>query len=220
MKASVPFQDRRSAGRQLAELLAAHAGQHPVIAALPRGGVPVGAEVARALRAPLELLVVRKIGAPRQPEYAVGAIAEDGTTVLDDAAITATGMTREQLKQTVRSADRELRRRVDLYRSSHPARDVRGRTVIVVDDGLATGMSALAGVRAARAVGAGRVVVAAPVGSFEAVRLLEDAADAVQCLLIPPELLTVGTWYRRFDQVSDREVRELLAAAVQPAHVR
>lgn len=219
MEASVPFTDRRQAGRALAERLAGRAAERPVVTALPRGGVPVGAEVARALGAPLELLVVRKIGAPRQPEYAVGAIAEDGTTVLDDAAISATRMTREQLQQTVRSADRELRRRVDLYRNSHPIPDVRGRTVIVVDDGLATGMTALAGVRAARAVGAGEVVVAAPVGSHEAVRLLEREADAVECLLVPPEFLAVGTWYRRFEQVSDREVRDLLAAT-QAARVR
>jgi predicted phosphoribosyltransferase/dienelactone hydrolase len=212
------FLDRREAGRRLAAQLAPLADEHPVVIALPRGGVPVAYEVAQALDAPLDILAVRKIGAPGNPEFGVGAIAEDGTSVLDPQLARRTGMTQRLLEDTVERESLELRRRVEMYRDGRQPLDVRGRTVIVVDDGLATGLTDLAAVRAARARGAARIVVAVPVGARESVALVGDEADEIVCHTIPHELLGVGRWYRDFAPVSDIEVLELLAAAAQRRH--
>ena len=144
------FEDRRDAGRRLAERLAPFAQERPIVVALPRGGVPVAAEVAKVLGAPLDVLAVRKLGAPGNPELAVGAVAEDGTGVLDGDMARRTGMTRELFDRTLERESRELRRRTERYRAGRAAMDVRGRTVIVVDDGLATGLTDLAAVRALR----------------------------------------------------------------------
>ena len=159
------FVDRRDAGRRLGALLADLAAERPVVIALPRGGVPVALEVARALRAPLDILAVRKIGAPGNPELGVGAIAEDGNAVLDQDLAARVGMTQRLLDETVATESAELRRRVEAYRDGRAAIDVRGRTVIVIDDGLATGLTDLAAVRALRGRGAARIVVAVPIGS-------------------------------------------------------
>lgn len=207
------YSDRRSAGRTLAELLTAYAGPDTVVVALPRGGVPVAFEVARALAAPLELLVVRKLGAPRNPELAVGAIAEGGTTVVDDSLARRTGMNARLLKQTVARETQELERRLTLYRAAHPPAAVTGRTVVIVDDGVATGLTDLAAVRAMRAAGAARVVVAVPVGAADSLELLAAEADAVICPLVPDELYGVGRWYRDFAPTSDDQVLELLEEA-------
>jgi predicted phosphoribosyltransferase len=207
------FRDRRDAGRMLGEQLAPLAAQHPVVVALPRGGVPVGAEVARLLSAPLEILAVRKLGAPENPELGVGAIAEDGTAVLDESSASAVGMTQAMLDETVTREAAELQRRVEQYRGSRPAVPVSGRTVIVVDDGLATGLSDLAAVHALRKRGADRIVVAVPVGSRESVRTLAEAADEVVCLVTPRVLFGVGLWYEDFSAVSDEEVLALLEEA-------
>jgi predicted phosphoribosyltransferase/predicted alpha/beta-hydrolase family hydrolase len=207
------FDDRRDAGRRLAERLAPFAGERPIVVALPRGGVPVAVEVARALGAPLDLLAVRKLGAPGNPELAVGAVAEDGTGVLDGDMARRTGMTREILDRTLERESRELRRRTERYRDGRAAMDVRARTVIVVDDGLATGLTDLAAVRALRAAGASRIIVAAPVGSREAVARLFDQADEVVCHTVPRDLWGVGQWYRDFSPVEDAEVVALLTGA-------
>jgi putative phosphoribosyl transferase len=207
------FIDRRDAGRQLASRLTGLAEARPLVIALPRGGVPVGFEVARRLRAPLDVLVVRKLGAPRNPELGVGAIAEHGSAVFDATTARRVGMTQEALDETVEREMLELRRRVEHYREGRTPPDLRGRTVIVVDDGLATGLTDLAGVRALRAQGAGRIVVAVPVGAREAVALIAAEADQVVCHTIPDELLGVGRWYRDFSPVSDQEVLDLLRAA-------
>jgi putative phosphoribosyl transferase len=207
------FADRREAGRRLAVQLQPLAGESPVVVALPRGGVPVAYEIARALGAPLEILAVRKLGAPGNPEFGVGAIAEDGTAVLDTVAARHVGMTQELLDATVAREVDELVRRVEAYRDGRPALDVRGRTVIVVDDGVATGMTDLAAVRALRKRGAERVVLAVPVGARESLARLAAEADEVVCHTIPRELLGVGHWYRDFSPVGDAEVVALLAAS-------
>ena len=207
------FLDRRDAGRRLAPKLTQLAGEKPIVIALPRGGVPVAFEVARALGAPLDVLAVRKLGAPGNPEFGVGAIAEDGTAVLDTDTARRVGMTTEILRATIEREARELRRRVERYRDGRVPLEVRGRTVIVVDDGLATGLTDLAAVRALRARGAGRIVVAVPVGSRESVALVGEEADQVVCHTTPDELLGVGHWYEDFSPVSDADVLRLLGAS-------
>lgn len=207
------FQDRAHAGRELAAQLPDLARERPIVLALPRGGVPVGVEVARALGAPLDVLMVRKLGAPHNPELAVGALAEDGTAVLDAESARYVGMTQTQFERIVERETRELHRRMERFRDGREPPDVRGRTVVLVDDGLATGLSDLAAVRALRGRGAARIVVAAPVSSREALALLREEADEVVCLTVPRELLGVGRWYEDFHPVPDEEVLALLAAA-------
>ena len=211
------FMDRRQAGRLLAERLAPLAGERPVVIAIPRGGVPIGFEIAQALGAPLDVLAVRKLGAPRNPEFGVGAITEDGTSVLDTKTARRVGMTQELLDETVAREARELRRRIERYRDGRAPVDLTGRTVIVVDDGLATGLTDLAAVRAIRARGAGRIVLAVPVGARDSVDLLAGEADEVLCPSIPTDFGGVGRWYRDFSPVSDEEVVDLLTAAVTEA---
>jgi putative phosphoribosyl transferase len=207
------FLDRHDAGRQLAAELAPLANERPVIVALPRGGVPIGVEVARALGAPLDILAVRKLGAPGNPELGVGAVAEDGTGVLDPQSADMLGMTEAMLDATLARESRELRRRVERYRDGRPSIPVKGRTVVIVDDGLATGLTDLAAVRVLRKRGARRIVVAVPVGSSEAVSMLAREADRVICLEVPRRLFGVGMWYRDFSPVSDEQVEALLAEA-------
>src|SRR5438132_8836558 len=207
------YLDRREAGRQLAAELMPFASEQPVIVALPRGGVPVGVEVARALGAPIEFLAVRKIGAPGNPELAVGAVAEGGTGVLDPRSAGMLGMTQELLDARLEQESQELRRRVARYREGQPSIALGGRTAIVVDDGMATGMTELAAVRALRKRGAERIIVAVPVASSEAVAMLEEEADRVISLTVPRRLYGVGMWYRDFAPVSDEEVLQLLGQA-------
>ena len=211
------FADRRNAGRLLAAQLRSLTGEHPIVVALPRGGVAVAVEVAQALGAPLDVLAVRKLGAPGNLELGVGAIAEGGSAVLDVDTARLVGMTQELLETTLARETRELDRRVARYRDDRAVIDVRGRTVIVVDDGLATGLTAVAAVRALRARGAGRIVVAVPVGARDSVALVAEEADEVVCLDIPHDFLGVGQWYRDFSPVSDTEVVALLGAAGPPA---
>jgi putative phosphoribosyl transferase len=211
------FEDRHDAGRQLAGLLTTFTPERPIVVALPRGGVPVAAEVARVLGAPLDLLTVRKLGAPGNPEFAIGAIAEDGTVVVDAATVRHLGVSEDEFDRILKRERRELDRLLAAFRDGRPPLDVTGRTVLVVDDGLATGLTDLAAVRELRRRGARRIVVAVPVGSHQAVAMLEDAADAVICHTVPRELYGVGHWYRDFSQVSDDEVVALLAATAVPA---
>jgi len=216
----VVFEDRTHAGRELAAELLGLRDAQPLVFGLPRGGVPVAAEVARGLGAPLEVLVVRKLGAPGNRELAVGAVAEGGTAIIDRGLAGRVGATGPALEQVLEREERELRRQVQRFRDDFGPADVRGRTVLVVDDGLATGLSDLAAVRALRSRGAGRIVVAAPVGSAEAVQMLREEADEVVCHTIPARLLGVGHWYEDFSPVSDEEVLALLAGAGTqiPAH--
>jgi predicted phosphoribosyltransferase len=207
------FSDRRQAGRRLAELLTGSAAEGRVVLALPRGGVPVGYEIARALRCPLDVLVVRKVGAPGRPEFAVGAVADGHPPHLNHDVLRRLGIDERDLAPVVRREVREARRRASLYRNERPAVDVAGLEAIVVDDGVATGATAHVALDALRSAGPGRVVFATPVGSAEGIRLLRAEADEVVCLWVPPEFLAVGQWYREFTQLSDTDVTRLLRAA-------
>lgn len=211
------FSDRRDAGLRLAERLRHFAGEDPVVVALPRGGVPVAVEVAAALGAPLDILAVRKLGAPGHPELAVGAVAEDSVGVIDTRMIRVTSLSEHELDETLDRESTELERRVHAYRGDRPRIEVEDRTVIIVDDGLATGLTDLAAVRAVRGRGARRIVVAAPVGSRPAVELLSSEADEVICAFIPRDLRSVGQWYADFSEVSDEEVLTLLEQGSVPA---
>lgn len=206
------FEDRRDAGRRLAVRLLRFAGERPVVVGLPRGGVPVAAEIARELDAPLDVLGVRKLGAPANPEAGFGAVSEDGTTVVHAALASHVGVTPQDAERMRESALDALRGRMAGFRAVRAPVDVRDRTVIVVDDGLATGLSDLAAVRALRGRGAARLIVAVPVGSRQAVALLRGEADVVVCLASPPSFGAVGRWYRDFSPVSDDEVVALLRA--------
>jgi predicted phosphoribosyltransferase len=207
------FHDRRDAGRRLAVPLREKGLEDPVVVALPRGGVPVAFEVADALDAPLDIALVRKLGAPGQPELGIGALGEDGAVILDGDATRALAVTSEQIEAMVRRESAELERRRRLYRDGHEAIDVRGRTVILVDEGLATGVSAVAAVQVLRARSAARVVVAVPVCPAGVQRRLGEQLGELVCLEQPSRFGGVGAWYEDFSQTTDREVVELLAAS-------
>jgi len=206
-----PFTDRESAGVALGEALCKCRLTAPVVVlGLPRGGVPVAFQVAAALQAPLDVMVVRKVGAPGQPEFAIGAIASGDVTVREPyaPAYLATDARFEQLAQRERL---ELARREHAYRLGLAPLALAGRTVVLVDDGVATGCTMLAAIRAARKGGAARVVAAAPVASDEAAALIGNEADEIVFLNIPPYLQAISLWYRDFGQTSDEEVCDLLA---------
>ena len=200
------FADRRDAGRRLAEHLKSADLADPVIVALARGGVPVAAEISDQLGAPLEVLAVRKLGAPGNPEYGVGAIAEDGTRVVDPEATAVLGISNGELDAITARERAELRRRVRAYRGDRSPPDVRGRTVVIVDDGAPTGLTDIAAIHAIRRQEPGRVILALPVCSPEALELLRREADEIVCLQAPRTFYGVGQWYRDFSQVSDEEV--------------
>lgn len=208
------FRDRREAGRELAARLRQRQDEgglaDPVVLALPRGGVVVATEVAHALDAPLDVLVVRKIGAPFHEEYGVGAMTGEGVPVFDEIALQRLGLSESDLAPVVARERAELRRREELYRRGRPAPELGGRSVIVVDDGLATGSTARAALRALRAQGPGWLLLAVPVGAPEAVALMRVEADEVVCLYEPAAFLAVGQWYEEFEQVTDEDVLEAL----------
>lgn len=206
------FADRAAAGRALAERLAAWRGQSDVIVlALPRGGVPVAYEVARAIDAPLDLFLVRKLGVPGHEELAMGALASGGEPQINAETVRALRVSTAEIERVVARERRELERRELAYRAGRAPLVLRGRRVILVDDGLATGATMLAAVSAVRAAGASRIVVAVPVASAEACDLLRGSADDVVALRVPPDFHAVGVWYADFTQTTDDEVRALLA---------
>ena len=205
------FLDRREAGKLLARALVQYARRKDVVVlGLPRGGVPVAAEVARALGAPLDVLIVRKLGAPGQDELAIGAIAEGGVRVLNRELVENLGLTRWEIDELAQSEERELERRVQIYRGGRDSLPVADRTVIVIDDGVATGATMRAGLQSLRARGATLVVAAAPVGAADSVATLREAADEVVVLETPAWFRAVGQWYENFGQTTDEEVRACL----------
>jgi putative phosphoribosyl transferase len=207
----VPFADRAEAGEELAGHLRRYAGRADVIVlGLPRGGVPVAAAVAGALDAPLDVFTVRKLGVPGHRELAMGAIASGGARVLDHQLIAEIGVNSAQLAAVVAEEEQELARRERLFRRGRPPLAVANRVIILVDDGLATGATMRAAVRAIRALGPARVVVAVPVGSAQACEQLATVADEVACVRIPQHFYAVGQWYRDFSETSDAEVSRLL----------
>ncbi|HVC06823.1 MAG TPA: phosphoribosyltransferase family protein [Solirubrobacterales bacterium] len=204
------FVDRRDAGRQLADHLLSLADEHPVVVALPRGGVPVAREVAMALGAPLEILAVRKLGAPHNPEYGIGALVEDGTRLIDAEAVAVLGITGGVLDSIIARETAELRRRVDAYRDDCRPLELKDRTIIVVDDGVATGVTDTAALRALRHREPRRLILAVPVCAADTFRRLRGEADGIVCLLVPPLLHGVGKYYQDFSQVSDEDVVSVL----------
>ena len=206
------FANRREAGRILASLLMKYAHRDDVIVlALPRGGVPVGFEVARALNVPLDVFIVRKLGVPGHDELAMGAIATGGVRVLNDDVVISLELEPEVIDAVAAREEKELARRERLYRGARPAPDVHGRTVILVDDGLATGSTMRAAVAALRKQGPARIVVAVPVAAPETCEEFKTEVDEAVCAATPRMFNGVGRWYEDFSQTSDEEVHELLA---------
>ncbi|MGH7679690.1 MAG: phosphoribosyltransferase, partial [Gemmatimonadaceae bacterium] len=191
-----------------------------LVLALPRGGVPVGYEVAHALKVPLDVSVVRKVGLPGHEEFAMGAVAGGGVTVLDQEVVSRFGLPPEVIEESIARERQELQRREAAYREGRTEPDVAGKTVILVDDGLATGSTMKAAVVVLRQRSVGRVIVAAPVGSRETCETMRDVADAVVCLRTPEQFFAVGEWYAEFGQTTDREVSDLLARAAREAPIR
>jgi putative phosphoribosyl transferase len=210
-EASRAFSNRREAGRELGSKLLQYAGRGDVVVlALPRGGVPVAFEVAEALDAPLDIFVVRKLGMPGHPEYAIGAIASGGVRVISEDIVRAYGIPQVMMDAVARAEQTELERREREYRTGAAPMDLRGHVVILVDDGLATGSTMKAAVQAVRQHGPARVVVAVPVGAPSTCQEFADVADETICARTPEPFSAVGLWYRDFSQTTDDEVRDLL----------
>ncbi len=208
------FLDRYDAGQRLAAALSNYADQpNLLILALPRGGVPVAYEVARALHAPLDVFLVRKLGFPGHEELAMGAIATGGVRILDQQLIQMYGVPAELIERVTAAERREMERRERLYRDGRPPPDVRGRTVILIDDGLATGSTMRAAVEALREEGARKIMVAVPVAPLETCEALREEVDDILCAVTPEPFLAVGIWYADFGETTDDEVRELLTRA-------
>ncbi len=207
------FSDRREAGQQLAKLVGHLAGPDTIVLGLPRGGVPVAAEVARALDSPMDVIVVRKLGVPGHEELAMGAIGEGGVKVLHSDVVDPLGITPDEIQVVERRELAELERRVEAFRGSGADQDLAGRQVVVVDDGIATGSTIRAACQVARAKGAARVVIAVPVAPFGWEQRMSDVADELICVSSPRRFGAIGAFYRDFRQTSDDEVTSLLATS-------
>ncbi|MDW7978207.1 MAG: phosphoribosyltransferase [Candidatus Caldarchaeum sp.] len=205
------FHDRVDAGRRLAKHLSKRVQGECVVLAIPRGGVVVGYEVAKMLNCPLDVVISRKVGAPSQPELAVGAVAEDGTLFVDEEIARVVGAADEYIRQKAAEESWEARRRAEVYRGGRPMQELKGRTVILVDDGLATGLTMKAAVHMARNKQAEKIIVAVPVAPPETVEKLKKLADEVVCLETPADFFAIGQFYDRFEQLSDEEVVSILS---------
>jgi putative phosphoribosyl transferase len=211
------FKDRTEAGKRLGESLAEYAGRTDVVVlGLPRGGVPVAFEVSKALRAPLDIFLVRKLGVPGDEELAMGAIASGGIRVLNEGVIRSLGISERELAAVAAREMRELDRREIAYRGDRPRRCLSGKTVIIVDDGIATGASMRAAIAALRAQKTARTVIAVPVASADTCAYFESVGEEVVCLATPEPFIAIGPWYEDFSQTTDDEVRELLVRAAAP----
>lgn len=210
----VVFKNRVDAGKKLAERLVPYRGQNCLVLALPRGGAVVGFEIARKLDLPLDVLAVRKLGAPVNPEFGIGAIAAGGVRVLDQEAIADLGISSKELDRIAKAAREELDRRAKEYRGTRAVPDIEGKTVILVDDGLATGLTARAAIKAVLGQNPKRLIVAMPVCALDATEgirsIIRPRQDEMVCLTTPYDFSAVGLWYKSFDQVTDSEVVNLL----------
>jgi putative phosphoribosyl transferase len=204
------FRDRWDAGRRLAAALGDLRGEQPIVLALPRGGVPVGYEVARALGAPLDVWVVRKVGVPWHPELGMGAVAEGGYLHLSQEIVERVGVAEEEVLDVIEKERAKVEERVRRFRGGRPKPALQGRTVILVDDGIATGGTVRAAIQAVKAELPRKLVLAVPVAPADAVEELGGEVDDLVCLLAPPDLYAIGIWYEDFGQVSDEEVTRLL----------
>ena len=206
-----PFRNRSEAGKLLAEKLTAHANKDVLVLALPRGGVPVAFEIAKTLKVPLELLLVRKLGVPGHEELALGAVASGGVRVLNDDIVESLGISQEIIELVTNREKAELERRENLYRGDKPFPKLQGKMVIVVDDGIATGATMRVAVKALRQRKAAKIIVAAPTSALDTYEQLQREANEVVCLATPEPYLAVGTWYDDFSQTTDEKVKTLLA---------
>ena len=204
------FRDRADAGRRLAVLLEEYRAESPVVLGLPRGGVPVAYEVARFLGAPLDVLVVRKVGVPWHPELGAGAVAEGGCLHLSPDVLAAVGLTEQDLAATIHEKRKDVEARVRRFRGGGARAELRGRTVILVDDGIATGGTMRVALQAIKAAAPRKIVLAVPVASPEVLESLADDVDRIVCPLVPADLYAIGLWYEDFRQVADDEVARLL----------
>ncbi|HET6823454.1 MAG TPA: phosphoribosyltransferase [Anaerolineales bacterium] len=209
-----PFKDRRDAGKKLAQKLSAYSGKPDILVlALPRGGVPVAYEVALALSAPLDVFIVRKLGLPGREELAMGAVASGGVRVLNGDIVRMLSIPEEVINIVVKRELRELQRREELYRGNRPTPEVRERTILLIDDGLATGASMRAAIAGLRAQNPARIVVAVPAAAPEACEAFQAEVDEIVCAITPEPFYGVGRWYEDFSQVTDEEVRMLVEEA-------
>ncbi len=213
--AGIIFQDRKEAGQKLAEVLQRYAAEKPIVLGMPRGGVVVAYEIAKALKAPLDVIVTRKIGAPSQPEYAIGAIAPGNIQIFNAEAIFSLGLNNSEVKTIVMSEEKEMERRVKLYRGNKPALDLKDKVVIIVDDGVATGQTAIVAIRSVRKLEPRKTIFACGVCARDAVIMLRQEADEVVCLSLPAMFYAVGQWYLNFAQTTDAEVMRLLKLVEQ-----
>jgi putative phosphoribosyl transferase len=209
----VNFKDRVEAGQILANKLTKYADQNPLVLALPRGGLPVAFEVAKTLKAPLDVYIVRKLGVPGQEELAMGAIATGGVRVLNRPVVDSMQISEEEIETETRKEQAELARREELYRASRPPLDVSKRTVILVDDGIATGSTIKAAIAALKKQGTGRIIVGVPVAPLSTIEELKNEVDEVICVSTPDFFIAISVWYDNFPQVTDDEVREFLRKA-------
>lgn len=210
------FRDRQDAGRKLAEALKGRTYVDGLVLGIPRGGVVVGAQIAATLNLPLDVIIPRKIGSPYNPEVAVGAVAQDGTVLYDYYSLAALGLKEEDLRPQVEKILAEIARRLELYRGDQPAPRLSGRSIILTDDGIATGYTVLAALRSVRAHNPREIILAVPVAPPETIELLRPEVSTVVCLLQPVPFYAVGQFYEHFPQVEDAEVLSLLAAHKEP----
>lgn len=206
------FKDRHDAGIQLAKKLKYYQAEKPIILALPRGGVPIGYEVAQALNAPLDVFVVRKVGTPWNPELGVGAIAP-GVKILDEEVLQMLNLQASDLKKIIDQEQQELKRRLQLYRQGEDYLNIVGKTVILIDDGLATGVTTRAAIQAVKKLKPAKLILAVPVGPLDTIKALKNSVDELICLEIPADFYSVSSFYLSFPQVSDEEVITLLKQA-------